>query len=52
LRNGEKKNLGRYDLVVLAVGTASRCELESELQASDIPFSVVGDARELNQIIG
>ncbi|OAA29362.1 hypothetical protein AT15_02250 [Kosmotoga arenicorallina S304] len=52
LKSGERKDLGKYDLTVIAVGTTPRCPLNNELQALDIPFGVVGDARELNQIIG
>ena len=52
LKTEEIKNLGKYDLVVMATGTVSECSITEDLKRERIPFDVVGDASELNQIIG
>lgn len=52
LKTEEIKNLGKYELVVMATGTTSNKSIVEELEKEKIPFDVVGDAKELNQIIG
>lgn len=52
LETGEEKNLGLFDILVFAAGTSSENSLEEELKEAGIPYEMVGDARELSQIIG
>jgi 2,4-dienoyl-CoA reductase-like NADH-dependent reductase (Old Yellow Enzyme family)/thioredoxin reductase len=46
------RHLGPFDSVVVAVGTKSNCELATPLLAQGLDVHVVGDAAELEQIIG
>ncbi len=47
-----ERNLGAFDSIVMAVGTESDSKLAEPLQASELEVHVVGDAAELEQVIG
>jgi len=52
LKSDEIKILGSYDIVIMATGTVPKCSLVDDVKNAGIPFEIIGDARELKQIIG
>lgn len=52
LETGEEENLGDFDILVFAAGISPENSLAEESKEAGIPYEIIGDARELNQIIG
>ncbi|MFP4452322.1 MAG: FAD-dependent oxidoreductase [Desulfobacterales bacterium] len=49
--NGETEEIAGFDQVVLAVGMKPRDGLEQELKKAGIPYSLVGDAKQVRRIM-